>query len=439
MTRLTHLHEPFCTLSKEPVNQGDLVEGLAQLATSGLNEITELVQAIHREIVLRPLGLYDSKGQRWWSKGLTSRVYDTVKDVMHHSGTGVAMGLRTWNFLTPYHKRKPLLPFQHFLVGVLNGVAGDHLVRLQNPLALNMMFYDRYAQPQRGEVRGRVVIMVHGLCLSHLSWDPTESVGLGEQLLYRQPKSTILYLNYNTGRRISQNGRSFARLLEELVTKNPDITELDFIGHSMGGLVSRSALFYGKQMGHSWLSKADNLVCLGSPHHGAVLERLGFLFLDKLGRIPFAGALARLGEIRSAGVIDLRHGSVRDDDWEHQEQRNGQYNDCRKPAPIPSHINAYMVAATIEDKPSTSKAMEAIGDYLVSIRSALGEHDNPDYQLRVPEDHKAVFYGMNHFEVQYHPRVRDQVIAWLVPGAHVPPPRYKRIESVDPEEMAAGF
>jgi hypothetical protein len=44
----------------------------------------------------------------------------------------------------------------------------------------------------------------------------------------------------------------------------------------------------------------------------------------------------------------------------------------------------------------------------------------------VPESRKAVFYGINHFELQYHPLVRNQVIAWLVPGAYVPLPVQKQ-------------
>jgi hypothetical protein len=151
-----------------------------------------------------------------------------------------------------------------------------------------------------------------------------------------------------------------------------------------------------------------------------VLERLGFMLQDRLGRLPFAGALARLGDIRSAGVIDLRHGSVRDDDWEHLEARRGQFDDTRKPAPLPSSVKTFLLAGTLESGPSTSRTREAIGDYLVSVKSGLGEHDNPMHQLRVPEHRKAVFYGINHFELQYHPAVRDQVIAWLIPGAYLP-------------------
>lgn len=421
MTSPTPLHEPYCTLKREPPHQGDLIEGLAQLATSGLTGIADIVMEMHREIVLRPLGLHTERGRKFWNKGLTGRIYGLTKNIMGHSGEGVALSLRTFNRLTPSQQRRPLTAMQHFLIGVINGVTGDHLIHMRNPMALPMMFYDRYGQPQRGEVRGRVIILAHGLCMSHLSWDPGESVGLGEQIAYHSPQSTVLYLNYNTGRRISQNGRTYANLLQELLDKNPHITDIDLIGHSMGGLISRSALFYGKQMGYDWPSIADRLVCLGSPHHGAVLERLGFLVQERLGQVPFAGVLAKLFDIRSAGVIDLRHGSVRDDDWEHLEGRLGQKDDVRKPAPLPSSVKTFLVAGTLEKGPtSTSRTMQALGDYLVSVSSALGEHGNALHRLKVPESRKAVFYGVNHMALQYHPAVRNQVIAWLIPNAYLP-------------------
>nr|WP_265090278.1 GPI inositol-deacylase [Psychrobacter cibarius] len=91
--------------------------------------------------------------------------------------------------------------------------------------------------------------------MSHLSWQVSGEGNLGEALVNHLPKATVLYLNYNTGRRISSNGRSFAKVLQDLVENNPDVTQIDLIGHSMGGLLSRSALFYGKEQGFSWVKR----------------------------------------------------------------------------------------------------------------------------------------------------------------------------------------
>jgi hypothetical protein len=62
-----------------------------------------------------------------------------------------------------------------------------------------------------------------------------------------------------------------------------------------------------------------------------------------------------------------------------------------------------------------SKARETVGDYLVSVKSALGEHENPDYQLNIPQDRKTVLYGVDHMQLQYSQRVIDYVLLWLMP------------------------
>ncbi|KAA5635022.1 hypothetical protein F3H16_34415, partial [Pseudomonas aeruginosa] len=153
--------------------------------------------------------------------------------------------------------------------------------------------------------------------------------GLGERLLAQRDHTPMLYLHSNTGRRISAKGRRFSNFLEDLVQRNPRITSIDLIGHSMGGLVSRSALFYGKQNMYQWIHMVENLVCIGSPHHGAVLERFGFALQDRLGAFPFVGLIGQLVNIRSNGILDLRHGSVRDDDWEYMDARIGMMDDNR--------------------------------------------------------------------------------------------------------------
>jgi pimeloyl-ACP methyl ester carboxylesterase len=411
----TPLHEPYCNLRKSAITQGDLIEGLAQLATTGVSRTTEFVQAFYRESFLRSVGLYKEESQTSLQKGVSDRSYSLIKFIMKHTGQYAAHGLRILGRISQDHAQKPLAPPLHMLVSALNGITGDHLVYDCNPLALPMLLYDRHGKVFTGALSGRVVILAHGLCMGIQSWYPSKYQSMGEQI-YRQQDCTILYLSYNTGRRISLNGQSFSKLLNDLMIKNPDISHLDIIGHSMGGLVARSALFYGKQAGFNWILLVDHVICLGSPHQGALLERLGYMMIDKVGKIPFAGTVARLGDLRSAGIIDLRWGSIRDDDWEHLKSgRRGDFADNRRPAPLPSNVKAYFIAGTIERENMHSKARETVGDYLVSVKSALGEHENPDYQLNIPQDRKTVLYGVDHMQLQYSQRVIDYVLLWLMP------------------------
>lgn len=402
-------HQPMADrLLRAPVSRMDMIEGLAQLTTTGAVEVTELVESIHREILLRPFqGVLPHSVNRLGFT-MTKKVYDIVKKVMTFSGGQTAAALRSLNGVV---NDSPLSFTEKFTVNAINGVMGDHLVHENNPLALDMLLYDRYGNVFDKRLEGRVVILIHGLCMSYHSWHPAQDIGLGEHIVYSQPDTTILYLDYNTGRRISQSGHSFSSLMQELVEDNPNITHIDLIGHSMGGLVARSAMFYGKQECMNWTQKVDHYISLGSPHHGAVLERIGFFLQESLSKVPIAGNLSRLLDLRSAGIIDLRHGSIRHDDWQHLHQRMGMSDDIRKSAPLPSDVNAYLIAATLEAAPKKN-AKDILGDGLVSVASALGEHKG-EHDLQVPESHKAVFYGVNHMDIQYHERVRQQIIEWL--------------------------
>ena len=327
-------------------------------------------------------------------------------------GNNIAIGLRLYNTVLKPKKIQPLPLNLRRMVNILNGVMGDHLVTHDNPLAVSMMLYDKDNYVQSGALSGRVIVLCHGLCLSHLSWQVAGENNLGAMLTHKLPDSTVLYLNYNTGRRISSNGRSFAKVLQDLVESNPDITQLDLIGHSMGGLLSRSALFYGKEQGFSWVERVGNLVTLGTPHHGASLEQIGNFVQYKIAKLPFAGSLAKLGDLRSAGIIDLRYGSIRDADWKSLEERSVLPAEFRHPTRLPLHVNTYLVAAALIETHYENKTTSLLGDGLVSVESALGEYTE-EHTLSVPEGHKAIFYGVNHMNLTYNDRVLAQVISWL--------------------------
>ena len=127
---------------------------------------------------------------------------------------------------------------------------------------------------------------------------------------------TPLYLRYNTGRHISTNGQEFAQLLEQLCEAWPvPVESLSLIGHSMGGLVIRSASWYAQQAQSTWLQHLQRVVCLGTPHHGSPVERAGHALDRAMQRIPYTEPLA-LGRRRSAGIKDLRHGDLLDEDWQ---------------------------------------------------------------------------------------------------------------------------
>jgi len=302
------------------------------------------------------------------------------------------------------------------LLAVLNGVLGDHLAATANPLAIPMeLRRGGVALPldRRGLARalpgagGRVVVLVHGSCMDDLRWHRNgHDHGAA---LERDLGWTALHVRYNSGLHVSTNGRALSALLERLVRAWPvPVRELALLGHSMGGLVSRSAFHAGSRPGVRWTGRVRRMVFLGTPHHGAPAERAGNWVNVVLGAAPFTGPLARLPRIRSAGVTDLRHGNVLDRDWEGRDRfRAGP--DPRTPLPLPPKVKCHAVAASKARGPDAPPR----GDGLVPIDSALGRHRDPAFDLRFPASRRWIAWGTDHFGLLERREVYERVRDWL--------------------------
>ena len=235
---------------------------------------------------------------------------------------------------------------------VVNGVLGDHLATHGNPLAISMQlrFGGRPINPADLAPRlrradGRLVVLVHGLCMHDGQWQRNgHDHGAA---LARDLGVAPLYLYYNTGRHISENGRAFAELLEAtlngVTALDPQPVDLVLIGHSMGGLVIRSACHHGARDGLAWPQRLRMLACLGSPHHGSYWEQGGNVVDHLLGISPYSAPFARLGKVRSSGITDLRHGFLVDADWRDRGRFDAAH-DHRTPVPMPHGVACYAMA-----------------------------------------------------------------------------------------------
>ena len=140
------------------------------------------------------------------------------------------------------------------LVAVVNGLFGDTFEdrdsRWSTPMTIRagdtVLPFDRHAlldSLSTVDVGQRICVLVHGLMSTESIWgfanDPSTTYGT---LLADDHDVTVLSVRYNTGRHISTNGRELAHLLNHLVSAWPvRVREVNLIGHSMGGLVVRSA------------------------------------------------------------------------------------------------------------------------------------------------------------------------------------------------------
>ncbi len=207
-------------------------------------------------------------------------------------------------------------------VSALNGWFGDYLSQTGNELEQRMAFYrdNRPVAPEdlAAPPTGKVCVLVHGLGCNESLWNypaPHDGGGYGE-LLERRHGYMPLYLRFNTGLRVSENGRQLADLLERFCASHgAAVTELLLIGHSLGGLVIRSACHQARDS--HWVARVRHVVYLGSPHLGAPLEKATNVATHVLGLFDTTATrvIRDLLNTRSAGVKDLRFGNLVDQDW----------------------------------------------------------------------------------------------------------------------------
>lgn len=402
MTRKTHIR---------PAD----IRGVSRLAIDATLGLTRLVETMHHNILRTPgmLGKHTQEPTR----GITGLVYRTIQGVTRLVGSGLDALLGQ---LIPLLDQQPAASSEtrEAVLAALNGVLGDHLAASANPLAIPMQLR-RDGQPlvlnsqdlaaSNPQASGKILLLVHGLCMNDLQWR-RKGHNHGEALA-STAGFTPLYLHYNSGEHVSTNGRALADILENLMRTWPiPVEKLVILGHSMGGLLARSACHYGRSAGHTWLTHLRQMVFLGTPHHGAPLERGGNWVNVILEVSPYTAALARLAKIRSAGITDLRHGSILDEDWKHGDR----FARRRKMAsvPLPAAVRCYAMGVTLSKAPGDAGKVR-LGDGLVPLPSALGVHADPSHCLAIPESQRWVGYGINHLDLLDSPEVFAQLQRWL--------------------------
>ena len=397
------------------------LRGVAQLATQATAGVARIAEGVHQS-VWSSMGVPGrAAGQ---TGGLTGFVYQAVQGVTQLLGSQVDRLLALLQpALQSADSAAPETPQREAVLAALNGVMGDRLVAANNPLATPMKLrlrgqvLDWQAPPAASAVTGKVLLLVHGLCMNDLQWQREQEAqvfshgdALAAALGY-----TPVYLRYNSGLHTSQNGRELAEQLEQLVAHWPTpLDELSVLVHSMGGLLIRSAVHCATQQGMGWRKPLKNIVFLGTPHHGAPLERAGNWLDVILGSTPYTAPFSRLAQLRSAGVTDLRYGHVLDEDWQGRN-RFARSPDRRTPLPLPEGVSCFTVAATLAAKRSLL-AERLVGDGLVPLRSALGQHDDARRSLDFAKDAQLVVYRTNHMQLLGSPEVAQQLLRWLAPA-----------------------
>ncbi len=393
------------TERKRNAQATDDLRGVSKLAIDATKGITDLVEAMHRNISRIP-GVTPSL-ENGRTGGVAGFVYRTVRSVTHRVGGGIDAALAV---ASPLLGNLTDVPARDAIQAALNGVLGDHLVATSNPLAITMQFrrngealtLSKDALSRAiPDASGKVVVLIHGLCMNDLQWNMARADGTLHDhgaALQRDLGYTPVYVRYNSGLHVSSNGQAFAAMLEQLIASWPvPIAELTLVMHSMGGLVSRSAYHYASNAKMKWIKVLRSMVFLGTPHEGAPLERGGNWIDVILGATPYAAPFAKLGKIRSAGITDLRYGSLVDEDWLERD-RFERAPGTRLHIPLPKQVQCFAIAATTGQRDG-DLSDRLLGDGLVPLKSALGQHAEASQTLAFPEDHQRAVYATNHMQL----------------------------------------
>jgi PGAP1-like protein len=369
------------------------LRGAARLVTEGVLGVAQVVEAMHARIQ-RPLPHAPDQ-----TLGITGLVYRSVRGVTRLSGSSLEALLA---LLPDAVSKAPRRPAHDALVAALNGVLGDHLAATGNPLTqpLQLSHHGEPLTLRRAALQARfpepgqgLLVLVHGLCMNGRLWK-RKGHDHGEHLASALGL-TPLYLTYNTGLPVAENGRQFAALMAQLLRAWPHAKpRVVILAHSMGGLVSRSAFH---QAGHAaWTRRVSDFVCLGTPHFGAPLEKAGRGIDLLLGAAPYAAPLARLGKVRSAGITDLRHG-------------------LDAAVGLPSSPRCWAVAGALGADASCTP-MRLLGDGLVRVPSALGQTAGSKRPLPYPAERRWLAQGVGHLDLLSSAAVARQLVSWLRPA-----------------------
>jgi pimeloyl-ACP methyl ester carboxylesterase len=398
------------------------------LTGTALSEVAVVARDVHRAIarrVFRTLGA---------SAEPVQRIHDGIAAVAYGSTqvglalippvVGSAVAAFTTDTGSAHDGRTG-----RFVLGALSGFWGDRMATkhasLATPMSLRTHGGDRRRRAQDlvadlTEPTGRIAVFVHGLCESDQSWWLAATRHWGDadttygSLLAAEQGWTPLYLAYNTGLHISTNGRALSQLLDELVLVWPvGIDEIALIGHSMGGLVARSACHVAEADGSSWVRSTRHIVCLATPHLGAPLERAVNAGTHALRKFPETQPFATWLDRRSVGIKDLRYGALVDGDWLDIDPDEFLRNRCSE-VPFSPGVIYYYIGVTLTKQP-TGPVSRLMGDLLVQYPSASGAGRRRRLPFEI--EHGRHIGGLHHLDLLNNPEVYRQLATWI--GASV--------------------
>lgn len=390
--------------AKKPSDRsGAPIGAYAPTLKAGVRAATTRVQEMHHAIAGKTFDALQKVPGVSVPARVVQGAHDAIADGVYaavRAGASAALGAAGVAEVLADDPARTPGPKERAVRSALNGVFGDHLARDASPLAFKLDFHAdgvpmALTPAFVKTLQPRVCIFIHGLACDEQSWfrratDGSGQGSYGDRLMAERAVSA-LYIRYNTGLAVAENAQALAAKLEELLAAAPHVREIALVGHSMGGLVARSACDLAVSNGAPWLRRVSVLMCLGTPHQGSPLERLGHLASMALNLSNVTRPLAKVANARSRGIKDLRHGL------------RGQAAEGEVVS-----VPVRLLAANLADKDAShASAMMAalLGDGLVLPSSATDSDLSGDVQ-------REELRGIGHMGLLNDPRVYEIVRRW---------------------------
>lgn len=410
-----------------PSGKGE-IRAVGQAAGDALGRNVTMVRGVHRAVADRVFGVLGPIGMP------VRRVHDPIAGGVYGLVGGahrlVPQALATGVALTIGETTSPISSTRRgsTALGALNGIRGDALSSTGNELTFQMTLRrgEREVSPEAMDLAvaypdatPRLAIFVHGLCQTEWSWfreaetdEPQANYG---ERLQIELGYTPLYVRYNSGLHVSDNGGSLADLLTQVVADWPcPVEEIILIAHSMGGLVVRSACHQAAVDEREWVSRVRHVFCLGTPHLGSHVEQGANVVGWVLDRLPETRPFANAMNSRSAGIKDMRFGSCLESDWVGHDPDEFLKNRCEE-VPFLVEANYYFIGATVT-RNAHHPVGRLFGDLFVRFASASGQGRRRVTPIEI--DNGRHLGGLHHFHLLNHPTIYEQMRRWLdSPGA----------------------
>ncbi len=376
--------------------------GLGDLIAITTDRLATPVEGMHRAIADRWFSLAGPKAEpaRRMYDRLAASTYKTIRMGGSAAGASIAVGADMASHRLPL---RPLwnTPKGSYVQSIFNALWGDKFEDEQSTFRIELGLRDADGAPTPSDPssldrafprpKGRLVVMLHGLGETERCWLQKGNRSLPE--LLEADGFSVLLVRYNTGRPVSDSGLDLANLLEEILHTWPvPVEDLALVGHSIGGLVARSAVATAQAAGHAWVKLTHHLVAIGSPHLGTPIEKAVHLVSEGLDLFRETRPLGSFIGERSAGIKDLRFGPTSADD------QTGR-------------IEQHFVAGSVTNKPGHPVAA-LVGDLVVRVSSATGR----GWQRQVQASDVVVMGGRHHATLVHDVEVHSKIRKWLTAG-----------------------